>query len=60
MVVDVNGNGLHDVGIDALDDGDVKAIAGLSVIPELSSILPLFIIATLLSAIILKRKGRCL
>jgi hypothetical protein len=50
IVVDVNGNGQYDPGIDALDDGDIEVTAGFSVIPELSSslILTLFMIATLL------------
>jgi hypothetical protein len=50
IVVDVNGNGQYDPGIDALDDNDIEVTAGFSVIPELSSslILTLFMIATLL------------
>jgi PKD repeat protein len=34
IVVDVNGNGVYDEGIDALDDGDIAVTAGLNVIPE--------------------------
>jgi hypothetical protein len=34
IVVDVNGNGVYDEGIDALDDGDIEVTAGLNVIPE--------------------------
>jgi hypothetical protein len=34
IVVDVNGNGVYDAGIDALDDGDIEVTAGFNVIPE--------------------------
>jgi hypothetical protein len=34
VVVDVNGNGIYDAGVDALDDSDVDVTAGLNVIPE--------------------------
>ncbi|NIR15991.1 MAG: hypothetical protein GWN86_19525, partial [Desulfobacterales bacterium] len=34
IIVDVNGNGQYDAGIDAIDDADVAATAGVSVIPE--------------------------
>lgn len=34
IVVDVNGNGYFDVGIDALDSGDIEVGAGFFVIPE--------------------------
>jgi len=34
IVVDVNGNGKYDAGVDALDDGDVQVTAGFLVIPE--------------------------
>jgi len=34
IVVDFNGNGYYDVGIDALDDNDVVTSAGFLVIPE--------------------------
>jgi hypothetical protein len=49
----VNGNGRYDVGIDALDDGDVEITAGFYVVPEFSAILilPLFALATLLAKI---------
>ena len=56
IIVDVNGNGQYDAGIDALDDGDVEITAGVSVIPEFSTILPFLILATSLSAILLKKK----
>lgn len=57
MVVDVNGNGLYEVGIDALDNNDVEVTAGF-VIPEYASLslLLLFQMATLLSLIASKRK----
>lgn len=35
IVVDVNGNGIYDAGIDALDDNDVVTTAGFLVVPEL-------------------------
>lgn len=35
IVVDVNGNGKYDEGVDALDDGDVEVTAGLMIVPEL-------------------------
>ena len=34
IIVDVNGNGVYDAGIDALDDNDVVFTAGFLVIPE--------------------------
>ena len=34
IVVDVNGNGMYDEGIDALDDSDIEVTAGFNVIPE--------------------------
>ncbi len=34
IVVDVNGNDLYDIGIDALDDNDIQVTAGFFVIPE--------------------------
>jgi hypothetical protein len=34
IVVDVNGNGVYDEGIDALDDNDIEVTAGFFVIPE--------------------------
>jgi len=34
IVVDVNGNGIYDAVIDALDDSDVQVTAGFHVIPE--------------------------
>ena len=56
IVVDVNGNGVYDVDVDALDDNDTEITAGFF-IPEFSSIiiLPLFIVATLLTAVVYRR-----
>ncbi|HVP26230.1 MAG TPA: hypothetical protein VMT26_01005, partial [Candidatus Bathyarchaeia archaeon] len=34
IIVDVNGNGKYDAGIDALDNNDVQVTAGFVVIPE--------------------------
>ncbi len=34
IVVDVNGNGLYDANVDALDDSDVQVTAGFFVVPE--------------------------
>jgi hypothetical protein len=60
MVVDVNGNGQYDAGIDALDDNEIEVTGGFLVIPEFLSfiILPLFMTATLLAAIMLGKKTR--
>lgn len=55
IIVDVNGNGQYDADIDALDDNDVEVTAGF-IVPEFSSILLIFIVATLLSAILLKKR----
>jgi len=55
LIVDVNGNGLYDVDIDALDDNDIEVTAGF-IIPEFSSILLLFIVATAASVILLKKR----
>lgn len=57
MIVDVNGNGHYDEGIDALDNNDVEVTAGF-VIPEFLSIIALltaFSLATL-SSIVIRRK----
>jgi len=58
IVVDVNGNGQYNEGIDALDDNDIQATAGTLVIPEFSSFITvsLFLLATLLAVTIYKRK----
>ena len=60
IVVDVNGNDQYDAGIDALDDNDIEVTGGFFVIPEFLSfiILPLFMTATLLAAIMLGKKTR--
>jgi len=57
IVVDVNGNGLYDVGTDALDNNDWEVTAGF-VIPEFVSLSLLLLvqITTLLSLIAYKRK----
>ncbi len=34
VVVDVNGNGIYDAEVDALDDSDIEVTAGFFVIPE--------------------------
>ena len=56
IVVDVNSNGEYDVGVDPLDDSDVKVTAGFF-IPEFPPILilPVLVITTL-SAILLKKR----
>jgi len=55
IVVDVNGNGVYDAEVDALDDNDVEVTAGI-VIPEFSSILiiPLLVITSVFSILVLK------
>jgi hypothetical protein len=60
IVVDVNGNGHYDVGIDALYVNATEITAGFSVTPEfpLSFILPLFMTATLLAIGISRRRPR--
>ncbi len=57
MIVDVNGNGLYDKGIDALDDGDVELTAGF-VIPEYAAFFAVLMLSTLaiVSLMTLKRK----
>lgn len=58
MIIDLNKNGVYDVGIDVLDDNDVEVTAGF-VVPEFASataIAALFIIATLLVAVRRNRK----
>ena len=56
MIVDVNRNGQYDSSVDALDDGDVEVTAGLSIVPEFSTLLPFFILLLLLSTILLRKK----
>ena len=36
IIVDVNKNGIYDVGIDAIDDNDIEITAGFFVIPEIT------------------------
>ena len=36
IIVDVNGNGEYDEGIDALDDSDIEVTAGFFVVPEVA------------------------
>ncbi|MGD8566211.1 MAG: hypothetical protein PVF96_07690 [Candidatus Bathyarchaeota archaeon] len=55
IVIDVNDNGQYDAGVDALDDGDVEVTAGLSIVPEFSTLLPFFILLLSLSAILLRK-----
>lgn len=58
IIVDINRNGKYDIRIDTLDDNDLCISAGFF-IPEfpLLIILPLFIIATLMVAIIYRRNA---
>lgn len=55
VVIDTNGNGHYEEGIDAIDDRDIEVSAGFFV-PEFPSpaILPLLMMATLLATAILK------
>jgi len=57
MIVDVNGNGLYDKGIDALDDGDVEVSAGF-VIPEYAAFFAVLMLSTglLIALMTVKRK----
>ena len=50
MVVDTNGNGQYDAGVDALDDSDIEVTAGWIVIPEFS---PFLLLPTLLGGTLL-------
>jgi len=51
IIIDVNGNGVYDAGIDALDDMDISS-TGFSVIPELSlSMLLIFSAVTTMALI---------
>jgi hypothetical protein len=54
IVVDVDGNGVYDEEIDALDNDDIEVTAGFLAVPEFPSflILPLCIIITLLVAML--------
>lgn len=56
IIVDVNGNGVYDEGIDALDDNDTEITAGIVVIPEFQSLfLFAFLAAGLTFAAVTKR-----
>jgi hypothetical protein len=57
VVVDVNGNGVYDAGVDAIDDNDVSVTAGF-LIPEFTATLVLFLsmIMTLLAAVVNENK----
>jgi hypothetical protein len=59
IIIDVNDNGIYDVGVDALDDGDIEVTAGVEIIPEINSltILSLVMTATLL-VIIFKKEHK--
>jgi len=61
IIVDVNGNGLYDAGIDALDNNDVEVTAGF-IIPEYTSflILSLFMILTMLGAVLHRETNACI
>jgi len=60
VVVDVNGNGQYDVGIDALDNNDMEVTAGFIVIPEFpaSITLPLFMFFTVFAVALTKLRAR--
>ena len=49
IIVDINGNGIYETEIDALDDNDIEVTDGFVIIPEISTWIMLltFIIATL-------------
>jgi hypothetical protein len=55
IIVDVDGNEHYESEIDMVDDNDTEITAGLSIIPEFSTILPFFILGSL-SAILLRKK----
>ena len=59
LVLDVNGNGQYDQGVDVLDDYDVAGTAGIAT-PELSyyAVGVLVILATTVILMIQKRKGK--
>jgi hypothetical protein len=56
IVIDVNDNGLYDVGIDALDDGDIKVTAGVEIIPEINSLTILILLMTATLLVIITKK----
>jgi hypothetical protein len=57
VVVDVNGNGVYDEGVDALDDSDLEVTAGVVVIPEfpVAMLLPVLAGISLIAALVKKR-----
>ncbi len=56
IVVDVNGNGSYDEGIDTLDNDDVEVTAGF-VIPEISSLIALLaLMLTAFAAFVIGKK----
>lgn len=57
IVIDVNDNGLYDLGVDALDDNDLEITAGVEVISEIiSSSLLILVIAITLGVIIYRKQ----
>jgi hypothetical protein len=58
VVVDVNGNGQYDEGIDALDDSDIEVTAGFT-IPEFSSyiLVAALVVASLLAIAVPRRRS---
>jgi hypothetical protein len=57
IVVDLNGNGVYDEGVDALDDSDVEVTAGVEVIPEFTVAMLIPVLAGIsLIALIMKKR----
>lgn len=58
MVVDVNGNGVYNVGVDALDDNDTchHDMAGFFVVPEYALGALLALVACFAAFVVIKRK----
>lgn len=57
VVVDVNRNGVYDMGVDALDDSDLEVTAGVVVIPEFPVAMLVLILAGLsVLALITKKR----
>jgi len=58
VVVDGNGNGQYDEGIDALDDSDIEVTAGFT-IPEFSSyiLVAALVVASLLAIAVPRRRS---
>jgi hypothetical protein len=57
VVVDTNGNGQYDAGVDALDDSDIEVTAGVIVIPEftIAMLVPILVGIGLIAVIVKKR-----